>query len=88
MNEDVWKYNNGTIIVNEKYPTGDQSICQQMTWPLTYNDGVNLRPMKCNQEAYFICQNKCKLKKINQNKIKLILVDIFLGKCVALSNCV
>ena len=62
IDENVWKNSDGSKIENLKYPPGDKSICQQMTWPLTYNDGVNLRSMKCNQEAYFICQTKCKFE--------------------------
>ena len=62
IDENVWKNSDGSKIENKKYPPGDKSICQQMTWPLTYNDGVNLRSMKCNQEAYFICQTKCKFE--------------------------
>ena len=62
IDENVWKSSDGSKIENKKYPPGDKSICQQMTWPLTYNDGVNLRSMKCNQEAYFICQTKCKFE--------------------------
>ena len=62
INENVWKNSDGSKIENKKYPPGDELICQQMTWPLTYNDGVNLRSMKCNQKAYFICQTKCKFE--------------------------
>ena len=31
-----------------------------MTWPLTYRDRINLRGKVCGEEAYFMCQKKCK----------------------------
>ena len=31
-----------------------------MSWPLTYEDGINLRGKRCQDEAYFLCQIECK----------------------------
>ena len=44
-------------MVNDlRYPLSDQSVCQRMSLPLTYDDGINLLPKRCDQdEAYFAC---------------------------------
>ena len=56
-----WFWENGTMVNDERYPPSDQSICQQMSVPLTYDDGINLMPKRCDQdEAYFACEVKCK----------------------------
>ena len=44
------------------FPTAHESNCQQMTWPLTYDDGINLHEKTCNEEAYFLCRFKCKFR--------------------------
>ena len=75
LGEDVWKNNNGSTIVNENYPPGNQSVCQQMTWPLTYSDGVNLRPKQCVHKAFFLCQTKCESKKEIKTKIKQLPIN-------------
>ena len=31
-------------------------VCEQMTWPLTYDDGINLRAKDCSEEAYYVCR--------------------------------
>jgi len=50
-------WNNGTIIKDPTFQTSDQSDCQQMTWPLTYDDGINLRPKECGSGiAHYICR--------------------------------
>ena len=41
------------------YPTSNTSVCEQMTWPLTYIDGVNLRGKLCSEQTYYICQVEC-----------------------------
>ena len=57
-----WFSENGTMVDDSRYPSSNQSICQQMTMPLTYDDGINLLPKPCNQdEAYFTCDISCKL---------------------------
>ena len=61
VNESGWFWSNRTIIVDQSYPVSDQSICQQISWPLTYDDGINLRGKRCEDEAYFLCQTKCNL---------------------------
>ena len=32
------------------------SVCEQMTWPLTYDDGINLRAKDCSAEAHYVCR--------------------------------
>ena len=59
--ESKWYWRNGTVIVDQSYPISDQSVCQQMSWPLTYEDGINLRGKRCQDEAYFLCQIECKV---------------------------
>ena len=44
---------------NNHFPNTNSFVCQQMTWPLTYDDGINLRGKFCLDEAYFMCQIKC-----------------------------
>ena len=56
-----WFWNNETRVTDPTYPMSDTSACQQMSWPLTYNDGINLRRKRCEDEAYFICQHECEL---------------------------
>ena len=60
VGESDWFWKNGTMINDTGFPTSDPSVCQQMTWPLTYRDGVNLRPKPCNKHSFFLCQVKCK----------------------------
>ena len=44
------------MVNDPRYPPSDQSACQQMSLPLTYDDGINLLPKRCDQdEAYFAC---------------------------------
>ena len=38
------------------FPPSDIFVCQQMTWPLTYDDGINLRAKDCSEEAHFVCR--------------------------------
>ena len=40
-----------------------------MSTPLTYDDGINLLPKRCDQhEAYFACTVPCKLMGVNARK--------------------
>ena len=49
-----WFWENGTMVDDSRYPPSNQFVCQQMSLPLTYNDGINLLPKRCDQdEAYF-----------------------------------
>ena len=50
-------------MVNDlRYPPSNQTVCQQMSLPLTYDDGINLLPKHCDQdEAYYACDIPCKL---------------------------
>ena len=65
VNESNWFWNNGKKINDPDFPPSDPSVCQQMTWPLSYEDGINLRPKRCDQgESYYVCDIKCK-KTIN-----------------------
>ena len=43
MEQGDWFWNNNTIATDMNYPTANASVCQQMTWPLTYRDGINLQ---------------------------------------------
>ena len=58
-----WFWRNGTRVTDPLYPPSNSSACQQMTWPLTYDDGINLREKLCTEESYFLCQIKCKYPK-------------------------
>lgn len=58
-----WFWNNRKMINNQMFSRSNPSICQQMTWPLTYDNGINLRPTECSDKAHFICQVYCKLKE-------------------------
>ena len=60
MEQSDWFWNNKTMASDMNYPTANASVCQQMTWPLTYRDGINLREKTCDIEAYFMCQVACK----------------------------
>ena len=57
-----WLWENGTIVNDSRYPPSNQSVCQQMSMPLTYDDGVNLLPKRCNEdEAFYACSITCKV---------------------------
>ena len=61
VNQSNWFWDGETMIANDSnYPPPNTSVCEQMTWPLTYDDGINLHPKLCSDEAYYICQVKCK----------------------------
>ena len=56
-----WFWENGTKVNDERYPPSEESVCEQMSVPLTYDDGINLMPKRCDQdEAYFACEVECK----------------------------
>ena len=62
VNQTNWFWNNGTMVNDSVFPASNKSICQQVTWPLTYNDGINLYPKKCETGlAHFVCKTLCKL---------------------------
>ena len=45
-----------------KYTPSNQSVCQQISLSLTYDDGNSLLPKRCDQdESYFACDIPCKL---------------------------
>ena len=48
------------MLIDKKYPMSDRSVCKQMTWPLTYDDGINLRGKRCDEEAFFLWQSQRK----------------------------
>jgi len=57
-----WFWSNGTIVIDPTFPTSNTSTCQQMTWPLTYDDGINLRPKECGSgTARYMCKVKGKM---------------------------
>ena len=60
MKQSDWLWNNGSIINTSDFPQSNSSVCQEMTWPLTYDDGINLHPKQCGTESHYICQYKCK----------------------------
>ena len=50
------------MVNDSRYPPSDQSVCQQMSVPLTYDDGISLLTKRCDKdEAYFACDIPCKL---------------------------
>ena len=50
------------MVNDSKFQTTNQTICQQMSIPLTYGNGINLLPKRCDQdEAYFACSISRKL---------------------------
>ena len=52
-----WTWNNGTMVADARnFPPPDTSVCQEMTWPLTYDDGINLRAEDCAEEAHYVCR--------------------------------
>ena len=52
-----WTWNNGTMVADtSNFPSPDSSVCEQMTWPLTYDDGINLRAKDCSKEAHYVCR--------------------------------
>ena len=56
-----WFWENGTMVKDARYPPSDQSVCQQMSLPLTYDDGINLLPKSCDQdETFYACKIPCK----------------------------
>ena len=59
-----WFWNNGTMVKDSNFQTPKKETCQQMTWPLTYTNGINLRPKKCKEKSHFICLLPCKYDKI------------------------
>ena len=45
------------MITDPTYPSSNTSVCEQMTWPLTYDDGINLRAKECGTgKSHYICQ--------------------------------
>ena len=61
VNQSNWFRDGETMIASDSnYTLSNTSICQQMTWPLTYDDGINLHPKLCSDEAFYICQIKRK----------------------------
>ena len=59
LGQSDWLWNNGTIINDTEFGSSITESCQQMSWPLTYDDDINLRGKVCEEEAYFMCQVKC-----------------------------
>ena len=68
INQTYWVWNN-EILTN--FSLSNRSVCQQMSWSLTYDDGKNLLPKDCEQDkAYFVCVQQCKsvrVKKTSSN---------------------
>ena len=61
IGQSSWFWNNGTIINNPNFPSPSSSVCQVMTWPLTYTDGINLLPKNCQSgKSYYVAKLKCK----------------------------
>ena len=62
VNQSNWFWENRTMVDDSNYPTSDPSVCQQMSLPLTYDDGINLLPKDCeNDEAHYVCEIPCKI---------------------------
>ena len=60
VDQSNWFWNNETKISYPNYKTSNPSICHQMSWPLTYDDGINFNKKLCKDDAYFLCQIECK----------------------------
>ena len=58
VNQVNWFWNNGTMVANTtNYPASNASVCEQMTWPLTYDDGINLRAKECKSGlSHHVCR--------------------------------
>ena len=55
-----WLWENKSSVNNSRYPPSNQSVCQQISLPLTYDDGINLLSKRCDQdEAYYACEVPC-----------------------------
>ena len=61
MGKSDWFWENETKINASDFSTNSDSGCQQMSWPLTYSDGINLNAKNCQEESYALCQYKCKI---------------------------
>jgi len=57
-----WFWENGTMITNySNFPLSNASLCEEMSFPFSYNDGINLLRKRCTQDkAYFACDIPCK----------------------------
>ena len=50
------------MVDSSNYSPSDSSVCQQMSLPLTYDNGINLLPKRCDDdEAYFACEVPCEI---------------------------
>ena len=59
------------MVNDPRYTPSNRSVCQQMSLPLTYDDGISLLPKRCDQdESYFACDIPCKLHFIFGNQKK------------------
>jgi len=54
-NHTNWFWFNGMLVDDTNYPRSEQSVCEQMSIPLTYDDGISLLPKRCDREAYYAC---------------------------------
>ena len=51
-----WHWNNNKTVKEKAYLPLNQSACQVMTWPLTYEDGINMLSKPCDTGmAHYIC---------------------------------
>ena len=51
------------MITDPTYPSSNTSVCEQMTWPLTYDDGTNLRAKECGTgKSQYICEGMKRLQ--------------------------
>ena len=57
MGQSDWFWDDGTRINGLDYFTTNVSVCQQMSWPLTYDDGINLLDKNCETGiSHYICK--------------------------------
>ena len=57
MGQYDWFWEDGTRITDPDYSTTNVSVCQQMSWPLTYDDGINLHAKDCETGvSNYICK--------------------------------
>ena len=58
--QDKWFWNNGTVVKDTNFTTPNDTVCQEMTWPLTYDDGINLLSKPCESGmSHYICEINC-----------------------------
>ena len=59
-NSRLWVSSDQNVLLHPSIGFSMEGVCEQMSVPLSYDDGINLRPRKCsNVEAYVACAIRC-----------------------------